>query len=144
MFDRSSQTNYVAIRNCSKVSLDLEFLIEAILILTWRQPQKDFFTRDGIVWQRPTNSFKGCGLFTGQLGILWKPENIPITWSNRDVSRSWNESIDIRIERNSIGKMRNMSDSIHWGEAHISEKENSRTSLSLAFVQYEFLRYHAL
>lgn len=35
-----------------------------------------------------------------------------------------------------------MSDSIHWGEAHISEKENSRTSLSLAFVQYEFLRYH--
>lgn len=40
--------------------------------LTWRQPQNDFFTRDGIVWQRPTNSFRGCELFTEQLGILCK------------------------------------------------------------------------
>lgn len=41
---------------------------------TWRQPQNDFFTRDGIVWQRPTNSFSGCELLTGQFGILCKSQ----------------------------------------------------------------------
>jgi len=61
-------------------------------LLTWRQPQNDFFTRDGIVWQRPTNSLRGCELFTGQLGILceWQEGSllIPHLCCNDYVTRS--------------------------------------------------------